>query len=60
MEIKIIQGNWIFEDNNDGGKFIYSKRSGNVIEEIDFAREDFLDLYNLVVALGQLRPDWLQ
>lgn len=58
---KIQSNNWEIETNDAtfGLKLTHSARAGNEKFPILFTDKEFPDLYNLIVAVAQVHPEWL-
>lgn len=53
--------NWKVElTGGDEVTLTHNMRSGNAKGELKFNQNEFVKLYNLIVALSQLHPEWLQ
>ena len=56
---EIKQENWTIDVGEEDIALQYSTRAGNDVQKIDFDPDSFSDLYNLILSVSQLHPEWL-
>jgi len=59
IKIKATRNSWKFETTPEGVNLEHSSRAGNKVVTTEFFSTEFVDLYNIILGVAQIHPEWL-